>query len=68
MLRFLRRTTTAGQVGIWKPHPAPRQRLAQQAFDLGIDASEIGRGGAFHRREQTGVEPQGKGFALRHYW
>src|SRR3546814_4154324 len=44
-LRFLllRRAPAPGAHRIGDPDTAPRQRLAQQAFDLGVDAPEIGR-------------------------
>jgi hypothetical protein len=50
--------------------PAPLQRLAQQAFDLGVDASEIGRRRALEGAPQRRFEPQREGLfrSRRHRW
>src|SRR3546814_9470607 len=59
-LRFLllRRAPAPGAHRIGDPDTAPRQRLAQQAFDLGVDAPEIGRRRALDRRMERGIEAQ----------
>src|SRR3546814_9807482 len=66
-LRFLllRRAPAPGAHRIGDPDTAPRQRLAQQAFDLGVDAPEIGRRRALDRRMERGIEAQRKRFFCR---
>src|SRR3546814_2455269 len=62
---LLRRAPAPGAHRIGDPDTAPRQRLAQQAFDLGVDAPEIGRRRALDRRMERGIEAQRKRFFCR---
>src|SRR5687768_6926269 len=39
-------------------HPAPLQRLAEQAFDLGVDAPQIGRRRSLERGPQSRLDAQ----------
>jgi len=58
--RLLRRPAAFRADRVFQFDAAFGQRLAQQAFELGIDAPQIGRGRALDRRIEGGIETQRK--------
>ena len=52
-----RRTSALGSGSDLDAHPAPRQRFAQEAFDLRVDRTQISLRAALDRGVERRIEP-----------
>ena len=61
---LLGRTSALARCGGFQLHAARAERFANEAFDLRVDAPELGRSAALDRRPQRGVDSERIGLAV----